>query len=83
MTRTTPSYETREIETIGRYQCITSVYATVYPHTIIATGDAEHITQHQMKKMLDREFPRHTFVFNLYGRDCLRADADRWTGDGV
>ena len=77
-------YIAREIQTTGRYQCITSVSATVYPHKIVAISDSDHITQYQMRRTLTCEFPQHTFVFNdTGGKYTLRADADRWPGDGV
>ena len=81
---TQANYETRKIETAGRYQCITFVDAIIYPQAIVATSDSDHIAQYQMRRALDREFPRHTFVFNdTGGKYTLRADADRFPGDGV
>ena len=75
--------EPRKIWTTGRRKCATYIYVTVHPHCIAGTGDAERITPRQMEKALNREFPHHTFVLSLYGRDSLRADADRWVGDGL
>ena len=84
MTMTTPNYETRNIEATGRCQCITFVDAIIYPNSIVAISDSDHITQYQMRRTLDREFPRHTFIFNdTGGRYTLRADARRFTDDGV
>ncbi len=80
----TPNYDTREIETTGRYQCITSVEAIIYPRSIVATSDSDHITPQQMHQALRREFPRHTFTFNgLGGSYTLRADASRFPNDGL
>ena len=80
---TQANYETRKIWTNGKQGCATYVYVTVHDHCIAGTGDAKHITARQMERVLNREFPRHSFVFNLYGHDCLRADADRWAEDGL
>ena len=82
---TQANYEEREIETTGRYQCITNVSATIYPHSIVATAEGEHITERQMERALNREFPRHTFVFTACGGggDYIRCDADRFPNDGV
>ena len=80
----TPNYETREIETTGKSKCITSVSATVYPNAIVAISDSDHITQYQMRRTLTREFPHHIFVFNNQGGEyTLRADAERFSNDGV
>lgn len=78
-----PSYETREIWAKGRRSGVACVTATVYEHSIVATADGEHITERQMEKALNREFPRHTFYFNQMGGCDIRCDANRWTGDGV
>ena len=80
---TQPNYEEREIWTTGRRGCNACVNATIYPRSIVATSDGEHITERQMEKALDREFPRHVFYFNGFGGDYIRADADRFTDDGV
>ncbi len=81
---TQANYENLEIETTGRYQCITTVSATVYPHSIVAISDADHITQHQMRRALVGEFPDHTFIFNnTGGKYTLRADASRFPNDGA
>ena len=80
---TQANYEEREIWTTGRRGCNTSVSATIYPRSIVATSDGAHITESMMEKALDREFPRHVFYFNLHGRDYIRCDADRFTEDGV
>ena len=78
------TYETREIWTNGRRSGIACVTATIYPHSIVTTADSDHITEYQMERALGREFPRHTFHFNGHGgRHTLRADADRWTNDGI
>ncbi len=82
----TPNYETREIETAGKSECITFVSVIIYPYPypIVAISDSDHITQAQMRRTLDREFPQHTFTFNGNGgKYTLRADAARWPGDGV
>ena len=79
----TPNYEILEIETTGRRGCITNVSVIIYPRNIVATSDGEHITECQMEKALDRQFPRHVFYFNEFGGDYIRADADRFTDDGV
>ena len=81
---TQPNYETREIWTTGRQQCSINVSVIIYPNTIVATADADHITQHQMRQTLSREFPQHSFIFNNQGgRYTIRADAGRWPFDGV
>ncbi len=78
------NYDTKEIDCIGRYQCITSVSITIYPDIIVATSDSDHITEYQMQRALAQEFPRHAFTFNdTGGKYTLRADANRWAGDGV
>ena len=81
---TQPNYEEREIWTTGRRECITCITVTVYLTAIVALADADQITQYQMRRALDREFPRHAFTFNdTGGKYTLRADANRWIGDGV
>ena len=80
---TQPNYEEREIWTTGRRGCDTSVSATIYPHIIVATACPESITERQTEKALNREFPRHTFVFNGFGGHYIRCDADRFPNDGV
>ena len=78
------NYETRDIQATGRQQCITSISTIVYPRVIVAISDSDHITQYQMRLALNREFPRHSFVFNGNGgKYTLRADAARWVGDGI
>ncbi len=80
----TEQHETREIETTGKSECITSVSVTIYPRCIVALSDADHITQYQMDKALEREFPEHVFYFNAYGgKYTRRADAARFPNDGV
>ena len=79
----TPNYEEREIWTTGRRGNTACVTATIYPNSIVATACPESITERQTEKALNREFPRHTFVFNGFGGDYIRCDADRWTDDGL
>ena len=80
---TQPNYEEREIWISGRYDCIINTNATIYPKSIVVTVEKEHVTVHQVKKALSREFPRHNFYLSDDGRGYIRADADRWTGDGM
>lgn len=76
------SYEERELWTTGRRGCVACVQVAIYPHSIVATAEPDHITERMMKKALNREFPRHIFYFsNIEWHH--RADADRWTNDGV
>lgn len=75
--------ETRELWTDGRRGCVACISIDIYPHSIVATADPERITQRMMERALDREFPRHTFYPSNKGGDYLRADADRWTDDGI
>ena len=79
---TQANYETRKIESTGRYQCITFVDIVIYPNALVATSDADHITQYQMRRALAGEFPHHSFTFNdTGGKYTLRADAERFADD--
>lgn len=79
----TPNFEEREIWTIGRRGSTACVTATIYLNSIVATACPESVTEHQVEKALNREFPRHTFVFNGFGGHYIRCDADRFPNDGV
>jgi hypothetical protein len=71
-------FEERDIWTNGRRGSPVCIAVTIYPHGIVATAEDEHITRRQMEVALNREFPRHTFVFNdLGGKGYLRADAEK------
>lgn len=52
------SYQSQQIWTNGRKGSITCITATVYENgAIVASSEPEHITEHQMRKALEREFP--------------------------
>lgn len=72
----------RQIWTTGRRSAVVCITATVYENSIMATTEADKITEHQMSKALGREFPDHTFYAHEEN-GYLRADADRWDGDGI
>lgn len=80
ITRKKTSYTEREIWTTGRRGSVVCINVLVYPHSIVATADAQGITERMMEKALNREFPRHTFYWSAHE---MRADADRWVGDGL
>jgi hypothetical protein len=67
--------------TRGRRGCNACINVTIYPHSIVATADPEHITPSMTKRALGKEFPRHVFYFNANGGDYIRVDADRFTDD--
>jgi hypothetical protein len=52
------SYQTQQIWTSGRKDGIACVTAVVYDNgAIVASSEAEHITEFQMHRALEREFP--------------------------
>ncbi len=78
------NHETREIETTGRSECLTTVSAYIGAFIIVALSNAKHITVEQMKRTLEREFPHQNFFFNRFGgKGTIRADAERRPNDGV
>lgn len=75
------------IHTQGRRGCIAAIEVSIYEHSIVVTAENDKLTPAMMHKALRREFPNHTFYTNNRGgasdRGYLRADADRWTNDGL
>ena len=76
--------EIRLIWTTGRQACVASVQIAISDNYVIAWGDRERLTPNMMKRALNKEFPRHTFIMQRAERDDdIRASADHWTGDGI
>lgn len=77
-------YQEKEIWTAGRRGCTACIAITIYEHSIVATAEKENLTAAMMERALKHEFPEHTFYNSDHGgNDYLRADADRWTNDGL
>jgi len=66
------AYQTQEIWTSGRKGGIACVIATVYDNgAIVASSEPEQITEYQMHKALEREFPGVEFSMSQGRGDGL------------
>jgi len=72
------SYQTQQIWTNGRKSGIACVTAVVYDNgAIVASSEAEHITEFQMHKALEREFPGIEFSVSHGRGDGLFMEGNR------
>lgn len=65
----------KEIYTSGKRGAVVCIEIEESEHSIVASADAEKITESPMKKALKREYPQHVFSTRIE-RGYIIAQAD-------